>query len=88
MVKHKKLICNNQQTLQNYVQKIFFYKLLKKALRGTPFYLSPELWNILNQRENYGNYNPFATDIYAIGMVILELLLGKNSIFKLTAARL
>ena len=43
MVKHKKLICNNQQTLQNYVQKIFFYKLLKKALRGTPFYLSPEL---------------------------------------------
>ena len=30
-----------------------------------------------------GNYNPFANDIYAIGIICLELLLGEDKLLKL-----
>ena len=47
-----------------------------KAIRGTPGYLSPELWKIYDAKSNSGYYNPFAYDIYALGFICLGLLLG------------
>ena len=46
------------------------------ALRGTPYYLSPELWQILISRAKTGRYNPQQADIYSLGIITLELLLG------------
>ena len=53
-----------------------------KALRGTPFNFLVKLWHIFNK----GKY-PFEKDIYALGIVILELLVGEETILKLNATR-
>ena len=45
------------------------------ALRGTPLYLAPELWNIFNKRIFKMKYDPLATDVYALGKIILELFI-------------
>ena len=47
------------------------------GLRGTPYYLAPELWKIYNKSKDKTKYNPKATDVYALGIIILELLLGE-----------
>ena len=43
---------------------------------GSRFYLAPELWEKFNEHIMHFEYNPLATDIYSLGFVILELLLG------------
>ena len=53
-----------------------FMNLFLIAMRGTPFYFSPELWDIFNTRANFGRYNPLAADIYSLGIICIELLLG------------
>ena len=47
------------------------------GLRGTLFYLAPELWKIYNNRETSGNYDPLSVDVYSLGMTIIELLVPK-----------
>ena len=49
-------------------------------MRGTPSYLAPELWEIYNKNEEDQipfQYNPLSTDVYALGKIILELLIDK-----------
>ena len=46
------------------------------ALGGSIFYLAPELWTNFNNDNWHFKYNPLATDIYSLGIVILELFLG------------
>ena len=55
---------------------LYFYNFWCLAIRGTPLYFSPEVFNIFNERMIEGNYNPFANDVYDIGIICLELLLG------------
>ena len=56
----------------NYLINIIFII----AVKGTPFYFSPELWKIFESRATEGDYNPMANDIYSIGLICLELFLG------------
>ena len=44
-------------------------------------YLAPELRKILDEKKLSGNYDPLATDIFSLGIIILELLLPKKLIF-------
>ena len=46
-------------------------------MRGTPSYLAPELWQIFLKGEGKIKYNPLSTDVYALGKIILELLIDK-----------
>ena len=39
---------------------------------GTPFYLSPELLQAHMKHQHLTNYNPFKSDVYSLGLVILE----------------
>ena len=56
-------------------------------MRGTPFYFSPEVWDIFITRANFGRYNPLAADIYSLGIICIELLLGQWFVSKLSMAR-
>ena len=51
----------------------YFYLL---ALRGTPYYFAPEVADAYNSRSTFSKYNPLSVDIYALGIVCLEFLLG------------
>ena len=51
-------------------------------MRGTPLYMAPELKELLNRR-SHGKYNPLAADIYSIGLILLEMLLGQSAIEKI-----
>ena len=45
-------------------------------MKGTPFYFSPELMAIYKKSLDEGNYNPIAADVFALGLICLELLIG------------
>ena len=49
-------------------------------LGGTPNYLAPELWDLYNANKKEGVFNPMKADIYSLGIIILELLLGKDPV--------
>ena len=42
------------------------------AIRGTPNYLSPELWKIYSKKLEKGHFNPLKADVYALGIVLLQ----------------
>ena len=62
----------------NYDDELSYFLnfILFLALRGTPKYFAPELWKIWKKKLPIGNYNPEKVDVYALGIIILELLLG------------
>ncbi len=57
-------------------------------LGGTPNYLAPELWELYNTDKKEGVFNPMKTDVYSLGIIIFELLLGKDPVKKLINSRL
>lgn len=64
-----------------------FFFIIFLALKGTPDYFAPELWNILNKKEKFAKYDPKAADIYALGIICIELIIGETLINKLKAER-
>ena len=44
-------------------------------IRGTSFYFAPELLNIFKNRIFNMKYNPLATDVYALGKIVIELFI-------------
>lgn len=53
--------------------------LTLKSLRGTPKYFSPELFQGFSGTTAEIKYNPMKADIYSLGIIVIELLLGKES---------
>eukprot|EP00828_Plagiopyla_frontata_P038025 TRINITY_DN498_c0_g1_i8.p1 TRINITY_DN498_c0_g1~~TRINITY_DN498_c0_g1_i8.p1 ORF type:complete len:547 (+),score=60.82 TRINITY_DN498_c0_g1_i8:75-1715(+) len=53
------------------------------TLRGTPYYFAPEVADAYNSRSTFSKYNPLSVDIYALGIVCLEFLLGQQTVFQL-----
>ena len=59
-------------------------------MRGTPEYLAPELLEIFIDtkiQNKEGKFNPMKTDIYSLGIIIFELLLGKARVANLINSR-
>ncbi len=56
-------------------------------LRGTLDYLAPELWDLYTTNRQEGVFNPMKTDIYSLGIIIFELLLGKGPVQNLNKSR-
>ena len=56
-------------------------------LGGTLSYLAPELWDLYNANKKEGVFNPMKTDVYSLGIIIFELLLGKDPVKKLINSR-
>ena len=75
MGKVKYWIINFLQIFKLYVISFFFFIFILE-IRGTPFYFSPEVFKIFNERMIEGNYNPYSNDVYDLGIICLELLLG------------
>ena len=71
------LIINNRVIFYRYPLVICFI-----GLKGTAFYFSPEVKAIQKEALKTGNknpkgdYNSLDTDIYALGLISLELLIG------------
>ena len=59
-------------------------------MRGTPFYWPPEIiisiWFNWYTQLN-GKFNPIKVDMYCLGLIALELLLGSKEINQLTLNR-
>ena len=59
-----KINSENMQTTSNH------------TLVGTPLYFSPELFKIFQNKVPSRNFNPIKVDMYSLGIIIVEIILG------------
>lgn len=43
------------------------------TIRGTPFYMSPEIFSLYKKHQIYGSYDPFSSDFYSLGVTFLMM---------------
>jgi serine/threonine protein kinase len=50
----------------------------ERTVIGTPYYLSPELYQAHTEKRNLTNYNPYKSDVYSLGLLFIEFCLYKR----------
>ena len=53
---------------------------LEQTIRGTPFYMSPEIYSAYRNGQISGKYNAFSSDLYSLGIMFLMMKTLKKDI--------
>jgi translation initiation factor 2-alpha kinase 4 len=55
---------------------------VQQNLSGTPLYFSPTLRKAHSEKKNTVKHDPFKSDLYSLGLILLEIYLQKKSFTK------
>jgi serine/threonine protein kinase len=47
----------------------------ERTVIGTPYYLSPELYQAFIEKKNLTNYKAYKSDVYSLGLLFIEFCL-------------